>query len=93
MLSCDSSYYVLHSSLIFILLTCSIPVVSMYFQAELKTVLTLIRWLYQKPADLDLQCVFFFKKGINLGSMFITSNTTNSQPTCDSLGKKDNMVR
>ena len=27
---------------------------SMYFQLELKTVLVLIRWLLQKPADLDI---------------------------------------
>ena len=39
-----------------ILLTCSIPVVSMYFQSVLKTVRVLIRWLHEKPADLDLHC-------------------------------------
>ena len=48
---------------IFILLTCSIPVTSMNFRSERKTVWILIRWLHQKPADLDLQC---FHKGINL---------------------------
>ena len=49
-------FYVLHSSPIHILLTCSIPVVSMYFQSEWKTVWILVRWLPQKPAYLDLQC-------------------------------------
>ena len=51
---------VLHSYLIFILLTCRIPVVSMHFQSVWKTVRILIRLLHQKPADLDLQ--YFQKK-------------------------------
>ena len=34
----------------------------MFFQSEWKTVWILIRWLRQKPADLDLQC---FQKRIN----------------------------
>ena len=43
-----------YTPLIFILLTYSIPVISMYLQFERKTVWILIRWLHQKPADLDL---------------------------------------
>ena len=39
--------------------------VCMYFQSQWKTVWILIRWLLQKPSDLDLQC---FQKRINLGS-------------------------
>ena len=63
---CHAEYlHVLHSSPIFILLTGTIPVVSMGLQAELKTVLILIRWLPQRPADLDRHC---FQKRINLGS-------------------------
>ena len=54
----------LHSSPIFILLTCNIRVVIMYYQPEWKTVWLLIRWLHQMPADLNLQC--FLK--INPGS-------------------------
>ena len=46
-------FYVLHSFPILILLTCNIPVVSM-FQSDWKTVWILIRWLCPKPADLDL---------------------------------------
>ena len=53
-------FNVLHSYPIFIWLTCSIPVVNMYFQVVWKTV-----WICQKPDDLDLQC---FKKQINSGS-------------------------
>ena len=56
---------VLHSFPILMLLTCSITVVIMYFQSGWKTVWILIRWLLQKPADLDLQC--FQKKKINPG--------------------------
>ena len=37
----------------------------MYFQSEWKTVWILIRWLHEKPADLDLQ---YFQNRINLGS-------------------------
>ena len=44
---------VLHN---FNLLTSNILVVSMFSQIEWKTVCILIRWLRQKPADLDLQC-------------------------------------
>ena len=45
---CHAEYfYVLHSFPISILLTCSILVVSMYFQSEWKTVWILIRWLHQ----------------------------------------------
>ena len=44
-------YY--YSPPIFTLLTCSIPVESMYLQSEWKTVWIFIRWLHQKPADLD----------------------------------------
>ena len=50
---------------IFILLTCSPPVISMHFKLKYKTVWILIRWLLQKPADLDLQC---FQKRIDLVS-------------------------
>ena len=55
------SFYVLHSSPIFILITCSVPVIiSMYtLEAEWKTV-----WILM-PADLDLRC---FQKMINPGS-------------------------
>ena len=49
----------------FILLTCSIQVVRMYFQAEWKTVLFLIRWLLQKLADLDQQCFQGGRAGLN----------------------------
>ena len=45
-----------------ILLTGSIPVVSMYFQSERKTNWIMIRWLRQNPADLDLQCFQKSKK-------------------------------
>ena len=46
----------------FIRLTCSIPDESMYtyFQSEWKILWILIRWLRQKPADLNVQCL---KKG------------------------------
>ena len=65
---CNAEYfYVLPSSPIFKLFTCSISDISLYLQAEWKTVWILIRWLRQKPADLDLQC--FEKKTINLGSV------------------------
>ena len=47
------SYFILYS---FIQLICSIPLVNTYFQSEWKTVWILIRWLLQKPSDLDLQC-------------------------------------
>ena len=50
------NYFMYYPQSIFILLTCSIPVVSMYFQSESKTVWVLIRWLHEKPADLDLHC-------------------------------------
>ena len=44
--SCHADYfYVCHSSLIFILFTCSIPVVSIFFLTEWKTSLVLIRWV------------------------------------------------
>ena len=43
-------------------INCSIPAVSKYFQAEWKAVWSLIRWLPQKPADLNIQC---FQKRIN----------------------------
>ena len=39
--------------------------ISMYFQSIWKTVWIQIRWLHQKPSDLDLQC---FQKWTNLGS-------------------------
>ena len=41
-------------------LICSIPVISLYFRAEWKTVWILIRWLHQRPADLDLHCFLKF---------------------------------
>ena len=47
-------FYAQHSSTIVMLLTCSIPVVSMYFQSERETVWILIRLLFLKPADLGL---------------------------------------
>ena len=56
----------LHSSTLFILLTCSIPIGNIYFQSEWRTVWIPIRWLLQKPADLDLQCSQ--NKKINPGS-------------------------
>ena len=46
--------YVVHYSLILILLTCSISVVSMYFQSVWKIVWILIRLLPPKPVDLNL---------------------------------------
>ena len=49
-------FYLLHSSPNCILLTFSIPVVSMHFHSQFKTVWILIRWRRQKPADLDIQC-------------------------------------
>ena len=61
----DVSIPVLHSSLIIIPLTCTILVISIQFQPEWITSWILIRWLRQKPADLDLQC---FQKGIRSGS-------------------------
>ena len=48
-------FYILNSFPIFILLICSISVVSTYFQSECKQC-RLMKWLHQKPADLDLQC-------------------------------------
>ena len=54
--------YVLHSFPILILLTYSIPVVSMYFQSKWKMLWILIRWLHKKPADQDLQ---YFQERIN----------------------------
>ena len=63
---CHTEYfYVLHSSPIFTLLTCTIPIASMFFQSEWKTVWIKIRWLCWKPVDLDLQC---FQKSVNPGS-------------------------
>ena len=38
-------FYVLHSSSIFIQLTCSIPIISMYLQGRQKTMWILISWL------------------------------------------------
>ena len=61
--SCHAEYFnVLHSSSIFIHLLCSILVACMHFQLDWKKVGILIRLLFKKLADLDLQC-FFFKKG------------------------------
>ena len=57
-------FYVLHSFLIFIMLTC-ITVVGMYFHSEWKAEWILISWVHKKPDDLDLQC---FQKIIDLGS-------------------------
>ena len=57
--------YILHSSPVSIMLTCSIPVVNMYFQSEWKTVWILIRWLCQKHL---IWIYRFFRKRINLGS-------------------------
>ena len=37
---------------------------SLYFRSEWKSVWILVRWLHQKPADLDLQC-YKFQKRIN----------------------------
>ena len=57
---CHAEYYhVLHSSLIDILLTYSIPVMGMYHQSEWKSVWILISKLRKKPADLDL---YYFQK-------------------------------
>ena len=52
---------------IFIPLTCSIPIVSMYFQLEWKTVWILIR-LLRHPQIWIYSVFFFFKKDIYLGS-------------------------
>ena len=49
----------------FINFTCSIPVASMHFQSEWKTVWILIRWLRLKSAYPDIQC---FQKRLYLGS-------------------------
>ena len=49
------------------MLTRRFPVLSMYFHADWKTLWILIRWLHQKPADLDQKC-FKKKVGINPGS-------------------------
>ena len=48
-----------------------IPIVTMYFQSERKTVRILIRWLHQKPAYLDLQC---FQKRIILNMIDLWLN-------------------
>ena len=53
-------FYVLDYFLIFNLLSCSSPILSMYSQSELNTLWILIRRHHQKPADLDSQC---FQKG------------------------------
>ena len=58
------NFYVLQFCQFFILLTCSIPIISMYLQAEWKTMYILIRWLHKKPADQDLHC--FLKRIIQL---------------------------
>ena len=61
--------YVQHTSpgfIQFIHVTCMTQVISIYLQAVWKTVWFLIRWLHQKPADLDLHC---FLKRIYLGSV------------------------
>ena len=52
--------------ILFILLTCSIPDIRMYFQSEWKTLWILIRWLLKKPSDQDLQCFLKINK-INRG--------------------------
>ena len=46
---------------IFVLLACIISVLSMYLQADKKTVYILFRWFNQKASYLDLQC---FKSGL-----------------------------
>ena len=58
-------FYLLQCTPICIRLTFSIPVISKYFQEEWKTVWILIRWLPQKPSDLDLHC---FQNKINPGT-------------------------
>ena len=46
----------------FVMLACGVPVVGVYLLAEWKTLWILIRWLRQKPSDLDLQRFFFSNK-------------------------------
>ena len=41
-----SSEHIYYSSTMFILFTCSIQVINMYFQEEWKTVWIIIRWLH-----------------------------------------------
>ena len=61
----DVYFYIPHSSTIFILLTCYIPVVSIYFQSERIIYVDHDQMaLLDKPADLNLQC---FHKRINRG--------------------------
>ena len=77
---CHADYlYVLHSSLIIILLTCRISVVRLYFQSEWKIVWILIRWLHQNPADLDLEC---FQNRIN----WALTRESLSSGVCDNKG-------
>ena len=59
------------------LLTCSILVVSKYYQSEWKIVWILNRWLHQKPADLDLQC-FPLTCSILVVSKYYQSRVINS---------------
>ena len=75
---CNAEYFhVLHSSPIFKLLTPNISDISLYLQAEWKTMWILIRWLRQKPADLDLQC--FEKKKKDDKSGFSRSSVNPSK--------------
>ena len=67
---CHAEYfYVLHSYPIFIMLNCSIQVVSMYFQSDKVQKqcgsIIMIRWPCQNPADLDPEC---YQKRINQDS-------------------------
>ena len=86
---CHAEYlYVLHSSLIIILLTCRIPVVNLYFQSDWKTVRILIGWLRQNPADPDLEC---FQNRINwastrttLSSGGLRTTKARGRPACTS---------
>ena len=62
---CHAEYFMYYTPLQFLSFNCSIPVINMSLQAEWKTVWILIRWLHEKPADLNLQC---FQKRINPGT-------------------------
>ena len=60
---CHAEYvYVLRCSSFFNLSPCSIQVYCMYFESKWKIVRILIRWLRQKPVNLDVHCVLSLKR-------------------------------
>ena len=61
------SYHLSLRSLFCLFLSNGFTQVLLYIQSEWKTIWLLIRWLHQKPADLDLEC--FKKKRIKGGSV------------------------